>query len=192
MRAPADVNYLSDTVVLLRFFEAAGRVRRAISAVKKRTGAHEDTIREFSVTTGGLRLGPPLEDFHGVLRGVPTFVGSRAGRPSPTARHDGSGGGPGPAAATAGDDERALVLAPYGRDAALSRAILAEAGLAADSVPDLDALCAELGGRGAALAVVAEEALATATRTRSLPGQTAQPPGPDLPFRAAHPTMPAP
>jgi hypothetical protein len=164
MRAPADVNYLSDTVVLLRFFEAAGRVRRAISAVKKRTGAHEDTIREFSVTTGGLRLGPPLEDFHGVLRGVPTFVGQQGRQAFADARHDGSGGGPGPGAATAGDDERALVLA-YGRDAALSRAILAEAGLAADSVPDLDALCAELGGRGAALAVVAEERWPPPTRT---------------------------
>ena len=75
MRAPADLTYLSDTVLLLRFFEAAGRMRRAISAVKKRSGAHEDTIREFRVTADGLRLGPPLEEFHGVLRGVPTYVG---------------------------------------------------------------------------------------------------------------------
>jgi circadian clock protein KaiC len=75
MRAPADLTYLSDTVVLLRFFEAAGRVRRAISAFKKRAGPHEDTIREFRLTAAGLKLGPPLEGFHGVLRGTPTFVG---------------------------------------------------------------------------------------------------------------------
>ncbi len=86
-----------------------------------------------------------------------------------------------PAAAT-GDDERTLVLAPYGRDAALSRAILAEAGLAADAVPDLDALCAEIGGRGAALAVVAEEAVATADLHRLTAWLEAQPPWSDFPF----------
>jgi circadian clock protein KaiC len=75
MRTPADLTYLSDGVVLLRYFEAGGRVRRAISAIKKRAGAHEDTIREFRVTRQGLRLGEPLADFHGVLRGVPTYVG---------------------------------------------------------------------------------------------------------------------
>jgi circadian clock protein KaiC len=66
MRSPADVTYLSDTLVLLRFFEAAGRVRRAISVVKKRMGAHENTIREFQLTRQGLRLGAPLEAFQGV------------------------------------------------------------------------------------------------------------------------------
>lgn len=75
MRTPADLTYLSDSVVLLRFFEAAGRVRRAISAIKKRSGPHEDTIREFRLTRGGLEIGAPLEAFHGVLRGVPTYVG---------------------------------------------------------------------------------------------------------------------
>jgi circadian clock protein KaiC len=73
MRSPVDVTYLSDTLVLLRFFEAAGRVRRAISVVKKRMGAHEDTIREFQLTRQGLRLGAPLKEFQGVLRGVPSY-----------------------------------------------------------------------------------------------------------------------
>ena len=76
MKTPVDVTYLADTVILLRFFEASGRVRRAISVVKKRTGAHENTIREFSISARGLSLGPPLEGFHGVLRGVPTYVGN--------------------------------------------------------------------------------------------------------------------
>jgi circadian clock protein KaiC len=76
MQSPVDVTYLADTVVLMRYFEAGGRVRRAISVVKKRTGAHEDTIREFHVGAEGLTVGPILRDFQGVLRGVPTYVGS--------------------------------------------------------------------------------------------------------------------
>jgi circadian clock protein KaiC len=75
MKAPVDVTYLADTVILLRFFEAVGRVRRAISVIKKRTGAHEDTIRELKITSDGLVLGDPLHDFHGVLRGVPIYTG---------------------------------------------------------------------------------------------------------------------
>jgi circadian clock protein KaiC len=75
MRQPVDITYLADTVILMRYFEAFGRVRRAISAVKKRTGAHEDTIRELTITSKGLTLGPPLKEFQGVLRGVPTYVG---------------------------------------------------------------------------------------------------------------------
>ena len=75
MKTPVDVTYLADTVILLRFFEASGRVRRAISVIKKRTGAHEDTIREFKISSGGLSLGQPLHHFHGVLRGIPTYIG---------------------------------------------------------------------------------------------------------------------
>ncbi|HLH98816.1 MAG TPA: ATPase domain-containing protein [Xanthobacteraceae bacterium] len=75
MRQPVDVTYLADTVILLRYFEAFGRVRRAISVVKKRTGPHEDTIRELNISSKGLALGEPLEEFQGVLRGVPTYVG---------------------------------------------------------------------------------------------------------------------
>jgi circadian clock protein KaiC len=75
MRSPVDLTYLADTVVLLRYFEARGRVRRAISVIKKRTGAHEDTIREFHIGERGIQLGPPLKNFQGILRGVPSFVG---------------------------------------------------------------------------------------------------------------------
>lgn len=75
MRSPVDVTYLADTVILLRYFEARGRVRRAISIVKKRTGAHEDTIREFRIDGRGITIGEPLVNFHGVLRGVPQLVG---------------------------------------------------------------------------------------------------------------------
>jgi circadian clock protein KaiC len=76
MKTPVDVTYLADTVILLRFFEAESRVRRAVSVVKKRTGFHENTIREFKITHHGLTLGDPLTGFHGVLRGVPTYRGS--------------------------------------------------------------------------------------------------------------------
>ena len=71
----ADVSYLADTVVLLRYFEVRGTVRQAISVVKKRSGNHERTIRECRVARGGLRVGPPLEEFQGVLTGVPRYVG---------------------------------------------------------------------------------------------------------------------
>jgi circadian clock protein KaiC len=76
MRAPVDVTYLADTVILLRYFEAMGRVRRAISVIKKRTSAHEDTIREYRIGKTGIKLGPPLTNFQGVLRGVPEMVGA--------------------------------------------------------------------------------------------------------------------
>ncbi len=78
MQSPVDVTYLADTVILLRYFEAFGKVRRAVSVIKKRTGWHEDTIREFRLGIGGLSVGEPLKEFQGVLRGVPTFVGSAA------------------------------------------------------------------------------------------------------------------
>ena len=77
MKSPVDVTYLADTVILLRYFEALGRVRRAVSVIKKRTGRHEETIREFRITDAGLTLGDPLSGFQGVLRGVPTLVGEK-------------------------------------------------------------------------------------------------------------------
>ena len=72
----ADVSYLADTVVLLRYVEVRGAVRQAISVVKKRSGDHERTIRECRVGKGGLRVGPPLHEFQGVLTGVPSYVGA--------------------------------------------------------------------------------------------------------------------
>ena len=68
-------NYLADNVVLFRFFEAAGWVRRALSVVKKRNGHHERTIRELDFDARGISIGEPLSDFHGILTGVPTYVG---------------------------------------------------------------------------------------------------------------------
>jgi circadian clock protein KaiC len=75
MDTPLDASYLADTVILLRYFEASGAVRRAISVVKKRSGPHEHTIREYKIDAQGLRLGAPLKSFQGVLTGVPTYVG---------------------------------------------------------------------------------------------------------------------
>jgi circadian clock protein KaiC len=75
MKAPVDVTYLADTVILLRYFEARGRVRRAVSVIKKRTSAHEDTIREYRIGATGITVGEPLTAFQGVLRGVPELVG---------------------------------------------------------------------------------------------------------------------
>jgi circadian clock protein KaiC len=75
MQTPIDLSYLSDAVIMLRYFEAGGRVRRALSVVKKRSGAHENTIREFQLTSEGLKVGPPLTEFSGILTGTPTYVG---------------------------------------------------------------------------------------------------------------------
>lgn len=75
MQSPIDMSYLADSVVLLRYFEADGSVRQAISMLKKRTGDHERTIREYKMGPGGLQLGDPLTDFHGVLTGVPVYRG---------------------------------------------------------------------------------------------------------------------
>ena len=74
MRMPVDATYLSDTVILLRYFEALGQVRRAVSIIKKRIGGHEEAIGEFRISERGLRLGKPLDEFQGILRGFPTFV----------------------------------------------------------------------------------------------------------------------
>jgi circadian clock protein KaiC len=75
MSSPLDISYLADTVVLLRYFEAGGSVRKAISVLKKRTGAHEDVIREFKIRGDRLEVSAPLAEFRGVLTGVPEYVG---------------------------------------------------------------------------------------------------------------------
>jgi circadian clock protein KaiC len=76
METPIDLSYLSDAVIMLRYFEASGRVRRAISVVKKRSGTHENTIREFQLSSQGLKVGLPLTEFSGILTGTPTYVGN--------------------------------------------------------------------------------------------------------------------
>jgi circadian clock protein KaiC len=73
MVSPVDASYLADSVILMRYFEARGEVRQAISVVKKRGGAHERTIREFKMQNGRIDIGPPLRDFRGILTGVPIF-----------------------------------------------------------------------------------------------------------------------
>lgn len=75
MGTPVDTTYLADNVVLFRYFEAAGWVRRAISVVKKRSGFHERTIRELDMDERGIMIGEPLEDFQGILTGTPTYIG---------------------------------------------------------------------------------------------------------------------
>jgi circadian clock protein KaiC len=75
MQSPVDLTYLSDNVLLMRYFEADGQIRRAVSVIKKRTGPHEPSIREFKITSGGLEVGPKLEGFRGVLTGTPVYEG---------------------------------------------------------------------------------------------------------------------
>jgi circadian clock protein KaiC len=79
MQTPIDMSFLADTVVLLRYFEAEGAVRQAVSVLKKRVGEHERTIREFKIGPGGIQLGRPLSNFQGVLTGVPVYRGATTG-----------------------------------------------------------------------------------------------------------------
>jgi circadian clock protein KaiC len=74
MTSPTDVTYIADSVILLRYFEAMGHVRRAISCIKKRTGGHEATIREYRIGGSGLTVDEPLANFQGVLQGIPTVL----------------------------------------------------------------------------------------------------------------------
>ncbi|WP_108396239.1 ATPase domain-containing protein [Devosia submarina] len=76
VQSPVDITYLADSVLLLRFFEAEGRVRRAMSVIKKRSGFHENTIREYQISSHGLSIGQPLTNFQGILRGMPVYSGS--------------------------------------------------------------------------------------------------------------------
>jgi circadian clock protein KaiC len=85
--SPVDLSYLADSVVSLRYFEAAGAMKKAISVIKKRSGEHEKTIREFVLETGrGIRIGEPLREFQGVLTGSPVF---RGGHEEMLQHHDG-------------------------------------------------------------------------------------------------------
>lgn len=79
MQAPVDLTYISDAVLLFRLFETEGTLRRCISMTKKRTGPHEEHIRELVLSGEGLRLGPPLSGLRGILTGVPTLVGKLPG-----------------------------------------------------------------------------------------------------------------
>lgn len=74
MQTPVDLTYLADTVIITRYFEARGAVKKAVSVIKKRGSMHETTIREFSIGEGRLKVGPPLGHFQDVLTGVPSFV----------------------------------------------------------------------------------------------------------------------
>jgi circadian clock protein KaiC len=76
MQTPLDTSYLADSVVLFRYFESAGEVRQLISIMKKRSGQHERTIREIKMDQGGIKIGEPLHQFHGLLTGTPNFKGN--------------------------------------------------------------------------------------------------------------------
>lgn len=78
MDTPLDISYLSDAVLMLRYFELNGSVRRAMSVIKKRSGRHEHSIREFRLGREGITVGPPLQDFSGIFSGIPRYTGANA------------------------------------------------------------------------------------------------------------------
>jgi circadian clock protein KaiC len=77
MTTTIDLSYLADTVILMRYFEFSGTIKKAVSVVKKRSGQHESTIREFKVASNGIMVGEPLTDFHGIFKGVPSYRGAK-------------------------------------------------------------------------------------------------------------------
>ena len=136
MKSPVDVTYLADTVILLRYFEAFGQVRRAISIIKKRFGSHENTIREMRITSKGIALGEPLEGFQGILRGTPVFTdGDRDAAAQRSRRMNDI---------LHSHSERAIILAPHGRDAAIAADILHERRDRVRGLPRHAGACAEI------------------------------------------------
>lgn len=75
MATSLNISYVADAVLLIRFFEADGRIRKAISILKNRGGEHEDSIRELRIDAEGIRIGAPLTNFRGVLTGTPEYIG---------------------------------------------------------------------------------------------------------------------
>jgi len=77
MQTTVDLTYLSDTVIMLRYFEARGVVKQALSVIKKRSGNHERTIREVAISKNGIKLSAPLTGMQGILTGTPSFFDSK-------------------------------------------------------------------------------------------------------------------
>jgi len=80
MHTPIDVSYLADNILVLRYFEATGEVRQAISMMKKRSGGHERTIRELFLSENTIKVGEPLRYFQGILSGSPTSLAPFIGK----------------------------------------------------------------------------------------------------------------
>ena len=74
-RSDVDASFIADAVLLLRWFEAEGEFRLSLSAIKKRYGSHEKTIRELQITSEGIKVGRPLKEFRGIMTGNPTYTG---------------------------------------------------------------------------------------------------------------------
>ena len=88
---PFELTYLADLVIYLRYFEAVGKVRKAISVIKNRLAAHETSIREFEITSQGIAIGAPLGQFEGILSGTPKFLGHRQELLGPTSDPEDAG-----------------------------------------------------------------------------------------------------
>jgi circadian clock protein KaiC len=86
--SPIDLTYLADTVLITRYFESLGSVKKAVSVIKKRSGFHENTIREFGAVNGNVAVGKPLQNFQGILSDVPTLI--RKNRSSLGKEHGGN------------------------------------------------------------------------------------------------------
>jgi len=174
MQAPADLTYLADTVLLIRYFELSGTVKKALSVIKKRSGHHEGTIREFGFLDHRLAIGPPLEGFQGVLRGVPTFEGeyhtllnSRSGK----------------ACALQSEtlEDRILILTPSRHDVDITYGLLSQNGFHPIKCRSLEDLTQQWMA-GAGVLLIAEEALSNSGMPSLLNRLARQPAWSDLPI----------
>ena len=162
---PIDLTYLADNVLVLRFFEARGRLRKALSVVKKRSGKHEDTIHDLRFPPTGLSLSSPLSDFRGIMSGIPTDGGSSTLGEAPVS----------PTKA-----EQVLVHAPFGRDAAMICQFLGHSGISAGVCRTVEEVCAQLGDHTGAV-LISDESLTAANISALAAVLNAQPPWSDLP-----------
>ena len=139
------ISYLADTVVLLRYYEHQGEVRRALSVFKRRAGDHERTIRDIGFASTGISVGPPLRQFRGVLTGVPEFQQEvELGMTS--------------APGATELERRVVILPPSAADGAVALQVLRAAAVEAALCATTQELCATAEA-GAAVLVLAEEAL---------------------------------
>ena len=153
---PVDVSYLADTVLLFRYFEAAGEVRQALSVIKKRSGEHERTIRELVMKNGAIGVGTVLTEFDGVLTGAPNYRGEME------SLHGSKSNAKPMYVMTSREDElRVLVVAPTGRDGQLICNLLASNGISCVAIPS--AVTARIEAKmNAGAVILAEEVLTLA------------------------------
>lgn len=178
MRTAVDLTYLADTVVLFRYFEMSGEVRQAISVIKKRSGNHERTLREFKITLTGIVVGEPLREFEGILSGLPRHSVAKEAHRVRTSEHLQTRM---ISAVSRSEEERVLVLSMTERDAELTIGFLVKAEIFALRCVDISDLVSKF-KEGCAALIVAEDALGSGSARVLAEALSQQPSWSELPI----------